>query len=103
MATAAAPLNRAITLVGSFGRGDDNVPASDDGLSQKASSEMRASSPTLIASVRRNNNSNAAVTLAVMMGATGRMINQREKAALAISHKPKANPTIPETSLTPPR
>jgi hypothetical protein len=77
MATASAPLNRAITRVGSFGSGDDNAPSSDDRLSQKASSEMRASNPALIASERLSNNSNAAVTLATMTGATGRMIKWR--------------------------
>src|SRR5215470_5587157 len=103
MATASAPLNRAITRVGSFGSGDDNAPSFDDRLSQNANSEIRASNPALTASERRNNNSNAPVTLAVMIGATGRTINQREKAARAISQKIDARDTIAAICLTPSR
>src|SRR5262245_47946980 len=103
MAAASAPLNLAITRVGSFGDGDDNVPSSDDRPSQISNSETRASSPALTVSERRNNDSSAAATPVATIGTMGMMINQRVKASQAISQKIDANPAVAAICLTPSR
>ena len=81
MAAASAPLNCAITRVGSFEGGDGDAPDdSPSGLSHKANSEMRASNPALTASERPSSYSSAAATPVAMIGTSGGRINQRVKA-----------------------